>query len=660
MPLNVIHGIQDAENVLMRVDPLDLSSLPESVLERTRQAFGDDIAPEESILQIIRDVRQDGDAAVRRYAKLLDGADLDQFRIDEDQIARAKESVSPELRESLELAARRVRAFHESTMPNGWLDREQGLGELVRPLDRVGLYAPGGSAAYPSTVLMTAIPARVAGVGEVILTTPRLGSEPLNPAVIAAADIAGVDALYQVGGVPAIAAMAYGTESMPKVDKICGPGNVFVAYAKKLVQGQVDIDGVFGPTETIILADNSANASFCAADLIAQAEHDPLATAILITDSEDLVRRVEAQVELQLAAATRGEVARQALERQGRVVVTDSLDDAVDLVNRIAPEHVCLLMADPWSWVDRIKHAGGLFLGEYSPEVMGDYIAGPSHVMPTGGTARFGSALSVHHFLRTMPVVGLSSAEFQNLGPAAVHIANAEGLAGHAGAVQVRLDTLRGVEQQMEPEQAVDEGPGSAIVEDINLANEEGPGPTVVEDLNLADEEDSSPVNVEDLNLDADNDEESHPVNEEIPAPVVVQDLDSVNEENPAPVIVENLNPVNEELPAPVVVQDLDSINEERPTPVVVQELNPVNQEDLAPVVVQDLDSINGENPGPAVVESLNLANEAGPGPAAVEDLNPTDFEDKSPISGKGPGSWLRTKLPSRNRTRVPDEDQGS
>ena len=328
-------------------------------------------------------------------------------------------------------------------MPGGWMDLRQGLGELVRPLDRVGLYAPGGSAAYPSTVLMTAIPARVAGVREVILTTPRLGAEPLNPAVVAAAEIAGVDALYQVGGVPAIAAMAYGTESVPKVDKICGPGNVFVAYAKKLVQGVVDIDGVFGPTETIILADDSANADFCAADLIAQAEHDPLATAILITDSAALVSRVEDRLEERLAAAPRGEVARQSLERQGRVVIVDSLDDAMDLANRIAPEHLCLLLREPWEWVDRVKHAGGLFLGEYSPEVMGDYIAGPSHVMPTGGTARFSSALSVHHFLRTMPVVALKPDDFQSLGPAAVHIANAEGLSGHAGAVQVRLDALR-------------------------------------------------------------------------------------------------------------------------------------------------------------------------------------------------------------------------
>ncbi len=441
--LNIIRGVDNAENVLTRIDPLDLSSLPESVLSRTRQAFGEGVTPAESVVRMLADVKEEGDAAVRRYAKLLDGADLDDFRISSTELDAASEKVSPELWESLELAAERIRSFHQSTLPTGWMDQTQGLGELVRPLARVGVYAPGGSAAYPSTVLMTVIPARVAGVREVILTTPRTGSQPLNPAVVAAAKIAGVDAMFQVGGVPAIGALAYGTESIPRVDKICGPGNIFVAYAKKLVQGSVDIDGVFGPTETIILADDDANADFCAADLIAQAEHDPLATAILVTNSEDLVSRVETQLELQLASAPRGDVARQALERQGRVVLVDSLDEGVELVNRIAPEHLCLLLREPWSWVDRVHHAGGLFLGEYSPEVMGDYIAGPSHVMPTGGTARFGSALSVHHFLRTMPVVGLSPADFQHLGPAAVRIANAEGLAGHAGAVQVRLDSLR-------------------------------------------------------------------------------------------------------------------------------------------------------------------------------------------------------------------------
>ena len=440
--LNVIRGAANAENVLTRIDPLDLSSLPESMLERTRAAFGDGVSPAESVARMLAEVRREGDVAVRRYARLLDGADWDDFRIPDAELDAAAGGVSPELWQSLELAAERIRAFHQATLPGGWMDPAQGLGELVRPLERVGVYAPGGSAAYPSTVLMTVIPARVAGVGEIILATPRAGGRPLNPAVVAAAKIAGVDAMYQVGGVPAIAAMAYGTESIPRVDKICGPGNIFVAYAKKLAQGAVDIDGVFGPTETIILADGGANPDFCAADLIAQAEHDPLATAILVTDSEELVAAVEGRLAARLAAAARGEVARQALARQGRVVLADSLDDGVELVNRIAPEHLCLLVRDPWAWVDRIRNAGGLFLGEYSPEVMGDYIAGPSHVMPTGGTARFGSALSVHHFLRTMPVVGLHPDDFRRLGPAAVRIADAEGLAGHAGAVQARLDAL--------------------------------------------------------------------------------------------------------------------------------------------------------------------------------------------------------------------------
>ena len=442
MPLSVIRGVQNAENVLVRIDPLDLDSLPESVLARTEEAFGKGVTPLQSVHQMLDDVRRDGDSAVLRYAKLLDGSDLEDFRVTDAQMAQARDSVSKELRESLELAAQRVRSFHEATMPSDWIDRKQGLGELIRPLDRVGLYAPGGSAAYPSTVLMTAVPARVAGVREVILCTPPQRGEALNPAVIVAAEIAGVDTLYQVGGVPAIAAMAYGTASVPKVDKICGPGNIFVSYAKKLVQGSVDIDGVFGPTETIVLADKTANAVFCAADLIAQAEHDPLATAILITTSQKLIDDVDSEVDRMLATQPRGEVAKAALDRQGRVVLVDSLEEAVGLVNRIAPEHLCLLLDDPWSWVDKIKHAGGLFLGEFSPEVMGDYIAGPSHVMPTGGTARFGSALSVHHFLRTMPVVGLSPEEFQKLGQAAVHIADAEGLSGHASAIQVRLDSI--------------------------------------------------------------------------------------------------------------------------------------------------------------------------------------------------------------------------
>ena len=443
MKLNLVNGLAEAGNVLARLDPLDLDSLPESVLERTRQVFGADVTPEQSVVKMLRDVRREGDSAIRRYARLLDGADLAEFRVADAELAQARAAISPELEAALQLAARRITEFHQATLPRNWVDLEQGLGEMVRPLERVGLYAPGGTASYPSTVLMTAIPARVAGVKEVILTTPRRGAEPLNPAVMAAAQIAGVDAVYQIGGVPAIAAMAYGTETIDQVDKICGPGNIFVAYAKKLVQGQVDIDGIFGPTETIVIADETAQPDFCAADLIAQAEHDPLSTAILVTNSRQLVERVERELERRLATLERGDLARSALERQGRIVLVDTLAEAVELANRIAPEHLCLMVADPWAWAGQVKNAGGLFLGEFSPEVMGDYIAGPSHVMPTGGTARFNSALSVHHFMRTMPVVGLSPETFRGLGAAAVQIAHAEGLTGHSGAIEVRLESLQ-------------------------------------------------------------------------------------------------------------------------------------------------------------------------------------------------------------------------
>ena len=442
MRLNLIKGLKEADGLLTRLDPLDLSDLPETVVARTRQFFGEGVTPQQSVVQILRDVQQQGDAALRRYAELLDGARLDEFRVSDAEISRARESISDELNQALELAARRVTQFHQSTLPKSWVDLEQGLGELVRPLERVGLYAPGGTAAYPSTVLMTAIPARVAGVQEVVLVTPRRGEEPLNPAVLAAAQIAEVDVVYQIGGVPAIGALAYGTESISKVDKICGPGNVFVTYAKQLVRGQVDIDGIFGPTETIVLADQTANADFCAADMIAQAEHDPLATAILVTDSPRLIQEVEASLDRQLTGLARAEMAKSALESRGKVVLVDDLEEAVELANRIAPEHLCLMVADPWSWAGRVKHAGGLFLGEFSPEVMGDYVAGPSHVMPTGGTARFSSALGVHQFLRTMPVVGLSPEDFRGLGNAAVQMANAEGLTGHSSAIQLRLDHL--------------------------------------------------------------------------------------------------------------------------------------------------------------------------------------------------------------------------
>lgn len=442
MRLNRFTGMQEAEKLLDRSDPLDMGTLPPAVLKRTEAAFGKDITPEESVSVMLQEIQRDGDDAVRRYIALLDGSAPQEFEVSQVDINSARKSISKELEEALLLAAERVTQFHQSTMPKSWVDLEQGLGELVRPLERVGLYAPGGTASYPSTVLMTAIPAKVAGVKEVILCTPKIGDSPMNPSVLAAAQIAEVDVVYQIGGVPAIAAMAYGTRTIPKVDKICGPGNFFVSYAKKMVRGQVDIDGIFGPTETVVLADQSANAAFCAADLIAQAEHDPLATAILITNSDQLIINVEQALDEQLKELSRRELAQEALQNRGKVVLLDNLDDALDLANKIAPEHLCLMVEDPWTWAGKVKNAGGLFLGEFSPEVMGDYVAGPSHVMPTGGTARFNSALGVHQFLKTMPVVGLNKNDFGMLGEAAVQMAHAEGLTGHSAAIRIRLDQL--------------------------------------------------------------------------------------------------------------------------------------------------------------------------------------------------------------------------
>ena len=442
MYLKVIKGLAQAKAEFSRVDPLDLSSLPPEVMDRTEALFGERLSPQESVQRILQDVRQQGDSALRYYGCLLDGVELEGLEVSEQEIVQAHQQVPEALVRALELAAGRIEKFHRATLRKSWVDLSSGLGELVIPLERVGIYAPGGTAAYPSTVLMTAIPARVAGVREVILATPpRDGGVP-NPAVLVAARLAGVDRVFRVGGVQAVAAMAFGTETVPRVDKICGPGNIFVTLAKRLVFGHVDIDGLYGPTETVVVADETASPAYCAADLLAQAEHDPLASPILITTSLSLVGEVEGEVDRQLVSLERGDLAGLSLERQGRVILVDSIEDAMELANTIAPEHLCLMVREAWAWVGKVRHAGGVFLGPFSPEVMGDYVAGPSHVMPTGGTARFSSALSVHHFLKTMPVVGLKPEEYRELAEAAATIARAEGLTGHARAVEVRLDDL--------------------------------------------------------------------------------------------------------------------------------------------------------------------------------------------------------------------------
>ncbi len=439
MYLKVIVGLAEAKTDFSRTDPLDLGSLPPEVAARTRAAFGEDLTPEEAVRRILSDVESQGDQAVRHYTSLLDGFELESLEVSQAEIEDAFQQVPEDLLAALKVAAQRIEDFHKSTLRTSWVDLPSGLGELVLPLQRVGIYAPGGTAAYPSTVLMTGIPAKVAGVNDIILATPGKNGGTPDLAVLAAAKLAGVDRVYRVGGVQAIGALAYGTATVPKVDKICGPGNIFVTLAKKLVYGRVDIDGLYGPTETVIMADGSANPIYCAADLLAQAEHDPLACPILVTTSATLLEGVEEELGVQLGSLDRGVTAALSMEGRGKAYLVDTLDDALELANDIAPEHLCIMVDDPWAWAGKVRNAGGVFLGQFSPEVMGDYVAGPSHVMPTGGTARYSSALSVHHFLKTMPVVGLKPEVYGELARSAAIIARAEGLTGHANAVEVRL-----------------------------------------------------------------------------------------------------------------------------------------------------------------------------------------------------------------------------
>jgi histidinol dehydrogenase len=430
---------------ILRRRRLDEAELSQRVREGIRRVFGADLTADQVVARILADVRERGDAAVRHYTREFDGVDLASFAVDASEIDAAGASVPPDVVEALELAAARIRAFHQKQHIDSWIDfqTEGALGQIVRPLERVGVYAPGGLAPYPSSLLMTAVPARVAGVAEVVVCAPPERDGRIAPVTAVAARIAGVDRVFKIGGAQAIGALAYGTATVPKVDKILGPGNVFVVLAKRRVYGEVAIDALPGPTETLLIADDSADPALCAADMLAQAEHDPMASAILLTISAELAKRVHAEVEAQLAHLSRASIAGESLERNGAIVVVPSLDQAFAIANDYAPEHLCLLLADPWSWMAEVKHAGGVFVGEHSPEVLGDYTAGPSHVMPTGRTARFSSPVNISDFVKVISVIGLNERGLRALGPAAVRIAQAEGLTAHAVAVERRLERLR-------------------------------------------------------------------------------------------------------------------------------------------------------------------------------------------------------------------------
>ncbi len=394
-------------------------------------------------VQVIIDrVQNEGDKAVKEYTLTFDKVALDSFEVTKDEIKAAYDACDKDLIASLEKCANNIRKFHELQKQKTWqMERTDGilLGQRVRGLHRVGLYVPGGTAAYPSSVLMNAIPAKVAGVKELIMVTPPGGEKGINPAILSAAYIAGVDKIYRVGGAQAVAALAFGTESIPKVDKIVGPGNIFVATAKKLVYGKVDIDMIAGPSEVLILADGNANAKYVAADLMSQAEHDVLASSILVTTSESLANEVINELKIQSETLSRRDIINKSLEDFGAIIITDTIDAAIDIANAVAPEHLEVLFENPESYIDRIDNAGSVFLGEFSPEPLGDYFAGPNHVLPTSGTARFFSPLGVDTFTKKSSFIKYTEKALYEARKDIIRVAETEGLTAHANSVKVRF-----------------------------------------------------------------------------------------------------------------------------------------------------------------------------------------------------------------------------
>lgn len=442
MSLLRIMDVPTAEETILRRTAWDEWQVPDTLLERNPALFGERIGPDEAVRRILADVRQRGDEALIAWTERLDRVVPQALVLSDSHIQDAYAQVSPELVEAMKLSAARIEHFHRGQPTLQWLQEgpEGLLGQLVRPIPRVGIYIPGGEAPLFSSLLMTAIPAKVAGVPEIVIISPPQRNSGLpHPTTIVAAAIAGVDAVYIGGGAQAIGALAFGTTTIPRVDKICGPGNLFTTLAKRQVFGIVGIDGLPGPTETLVIADESADPALVAADLLAQAEHDILACAILLTPNRKVAEAVQAAVAAQLEELGRAEVIVQSLERGSGIVVTESLAQSITLANQYAPEHLCLLVEQPEQYLEQIANAGGVFLGERSFEVLGDYVAGPSHVMPTGGTARFTSPINVNDFLKLISVVGLNDHAFAQIGAAAERMANAEGLTAHAAAVSRRL-----------------------------------------------------------------------------------------------------------------------------------------------------------------------------------------------------------------------------
>ena len=459
MTLRIYENWKEArQTVLRRRDMMALDQVPEPVRASIRRVFGQELTPEQSVAHILADVRRRGDDALRDWTTRIDNLSLDDIESPAGAREAAYNSLPPDLTQALNLAAERIRDFHtrQPITALSWTTDEMGgtLGQRVVPIQRVGVYAPGGAAPLPSSLLMAVIPARVAGVDKVFVCTPPGKPDGRVPDVtLAAAHIAGVDRLFRLGGAQAIGALAYGTTTVPQVDKIVGAGGLFTTLAKRQVYGIVGLDGLYGPTETVVVADDSANPAWVAADLLAQAEHDVLATAILITPSRSLAKAVQTEVVNQietefLPLRLQKNPVSESLAGQGGIVITPDLETAVRLADEFAPEHLCLSVQEPEVWAGRIRNAGGIFLGEHSFEVLGDYVAGPSHIMPTGGTARFNSPVNVLDFIKIINVIGLDADTATRLCPAAARIARAESLTGHAAAAGQRVNGWNGWSKQ--------------------------------------------------------------------------------------------------------------------------------------------------------------------------------------------------------------------
>lgn len=436
-----IFSVEEARrSILCRDESLE-PRVPDALRDGITRIFGEALTPAAAVERVLHDVATRGDAALLEWTERIDGVRLDTLAVDAADIRAAEAALDADLHAALRLAADRIRAFHALQPVSSWTSDTLGgrLGQRVTPLRRVGVYVPGGTAPLPSSLLMSAIPAQVAGVADIVVVTPPGRDGRVPASILASAAVVGIETIYTLGGAQAVAALAYGTESIPRVDKIVGPGNLFVTLAKRQVFGRVGIDGLNGPTETVVIADASANPAWVAADLLAQAEHDTLATAILLTPSRPLAEAVQAEVARQMEFLSRDGVIAAALTGQGGIVVTRDLTEAAELADAFAPEHLCIATQHPQTLADSLRNAGGLFFGERSFEVLGDYVAGPSHTMPTGGTARFASPLNVLDFVRITSIIDLDERTVDKLAPVAARLARAEGLTAHAAAAEKRV-----------------------------------------------------------------------------------------------------------------------------------------------------------------------------------------------------------------------------